>query len=112
MRLLDLIEQHHTIRIALPPLRKLTALFIPDISRRRTDQLADRMLLHELRHIETDERLLRAEQKLRQSARHLRLTHAGRPKEQEAPDRPRRIFETRTRPPNRPRQRRDRLVLR
>src|SRR5271155_455829 len=97
MRLLDLVQQDHRIRRPLDPLRQLTALLVADISRRRTDQLRDRMLLHELRHIEANQRLLRAEEELRQRARHLRLAYTSRPEEQERSDRPVRRFESRAR---------------
>ncbi len=40
MSLLDLVQQHHAVRIALDAFRQLSALFVAHVSRRRTDQLA------------------------------------------------------------------------
>src|SRR3984957_13779829 len=108
MRLLDLIEQNNAVRIALHALRQLAALFVAYISRRRANQLAHGVLLHELRHIEPDQRFFTPEQELSQRPGHLGLTDARWPKEQEAADWPRRIFETRTRPSNPPRKGKDR----
>src|ERR1700721_1292889 len=54
MRLLDFIQQHHRIGSTLYPFGELAALFVSHVSRRRTDQLRNRMFLHELRHIETN----------------------------------------------------------
>src|SRR5262249_36794926 len=42
------------------------------------------MLLHELRHVEAHQRLFRAEQKFRQTARYYRLAHARGTQEEEA----------------------------
>src|ERR1700722_11445786 len=70
------------------------------------------MLLHELRHIEADQRLLRSEEELRQSTSHLRLANTRRSEEEERPDRTMRRFQASTRAPNRAGKRRDGLVLR
>src|SRR3954465_11584636 len=88
MRLFDFIQQDDRIRSSLDTLRELTALFVAHISRRRSNQLRDRMLLHELRHIEADERLLTAEEELGQSSRHLGLSNTRWAKEQERAGRP------------------------
>ena len=55
VRLLDLIQQHHRIRRPLHSFGELAALFVAHVSRRRADQLAHRVLLHEFRHIEADQ---------------------------------------------------------
>src|SRR5580704_9674080 len=105
MRLFDLVEQHDRVRRTLHPLGELAALLVAHVARRRTDQLRHRVLLHELRHIEADERLLTAEQELRQRARDLSLANARRSEEQERSNRAVRILETGTRATDRPRQR-------
>src|SRR5438132_13422583 len=69
MRLLDFGEQHYRVRCALHALVKLTALFVAYVSRRRTDQLANRLLLHELGHIEADRSLLNGKHELREQSR-------------------------------------------
>ena len=87
VRLLDLVEQDDRVRVALDLLGELTALFVPDVAGRRADQLRDRVLLHVLGHVEADERVVAAEEEVRQRARQLRLADAGRPEEDEAADR-------------------------
>src|SRR6202044_2993673 len=86
VRLLDFIQQHHRVRRALHPFCELTTFLVTHIARRRTDELGDRVLLHELRHIEADQSLLAAEEELGQSARHLRLAHTSRSQEKERAD--------------------------
>ena len=54
MRLLDFVEQDYGIRRALHPFGELATFFVAHVSRRRANQLRDRMLLHELGHIEAD----------------------------------------------------------
>ena len=58
VRLLDFVEQDNRVWRTLDALGQLAALLIAHVSRRRTDELGDRVLLHELRHIEADERLV------------------------------------------------------
>ena len=112
MRLLDFVEQDDRIRRTLDALGELAAFLVADVSRRRADQLRDRMLLHELRHIEADERLLAAEEELGQRARHLRFADAGRAEEEEAADGAMRRLEAGARTANGAGQRGDRLLLR
>ena len=109
VRLLDLVEQHDRVRIPLHLLGELTALFVADVSGRRANQLADRVLLHVLGHVEADQRVVAAEQEIGQRAGKLRLADAGRTEEHEAADRPRRVLqirrasaESRARPPKSP----------
>ena len=96
MCLLDLIKQNHRIRIPADFLAELTALLITDISWRGTDHLGDAVLLHVLRHINTDQRILCAEHCLRECLTKLRLADTGRTKEEERTDRSLRIFESNT----------------
>ena len=112
MRLLDFVEQDDRVGRALHALGQLAALFVADVSRRRTDQLRDRVLLHELRHIEADQRLLAAEHELRQGARDFGLADAGRAEEEERADRAVRTLQAGTRAANGAGQRRDGAVLR
>ena len=86
MRLFDFVEQDDRVGRTLDALGELTALLVAHVARRRTDELRDRVLLHELRHIEADQRLLAAEEEAGEGARHLRLADAGRSEEEERSD--------------------------
>src|SRR5713101_5588538 len=88
MGLLDFIEQDDRIGRALHAFRQLAALFIAHISGRRADQLRDRVLFHELGHIEADQRLFAAEHELCQSARDFGFADACGAEEQERADGP------------------------
>ena len=112
VRLLDFVQQDHRVRIALHLLGELTALFVPDVSRRRSNQLGDRVLLHVLGHVEADQRVVAAEQEVRQGARQFGLADTGRAEKHEAPNGPVRVLEPCARAPDRARQRRDGLLLR
>src|SRR5688572_6950450 len=111
MRLLDLIEQHDGVRLPLYALGELTALLIADVSWRRSDELRNRVLLHELGHIEADKRLFASEEELRQSTSHFGLADPRGPKEQERTRRPLRRFKSGTRTPDGAGQRVDCFVL-
>ena len=104
MRLLDLVEQHDRVGIPLHLLGELPALFVPDVSRRRANQLRDRVLLHVLGHVEADQRVVAAEQEVGERARQLGLADAGRAEEHEAPHRPVRILQPGAGPPDGARQ--------
>ena len=84
MRLFDLIEEDDGVRPAADLLRELTGLVIADIARGRADHARNRELLHELRHIEPDERLGRVEELIGEALDELRLADAGAADEQEA----------------------------
>src|SRR3546814_4815411 len=56
MRLFDLVEQQHAVRILVDRIGQKDALVEPDIARRRADQAADRVALHLLRHVEAVQR--------------------------------------------------------
>ena len=83
MRLLDFVEQDDRIRRALHAFGQLAALFVADVAGRRADQLRDRVLFHELGHIEADQRFFAAEQELGQRAGDFGLADAGGTQEQE-----------------------------
>ena len=111
MGLLDLVEQHHRVGPAAHRLGQLAALVVAHVAGRRTHQTADRVLLHELRHVHLDERRLVAEEELGQGAGQLGLAHARRAQEDERAGRTVRVFETGTRTADGPRHGLDRLVL-
>jgi Protein of unknown function (DUF3170). len=56
MRLLDLVEQQHAMRMLVDAIGQRAALVEADVARRRTDQPADGMPLHVLRHVEAQDR--------------------------------------------------------
>src|ERR1700680_939910 len=112
MRLLDFIEQDDRVGAPLHPLGELPALFVTDVSRRRADQLRDRVLLHELGHVEADQSLFGAEHELRQSARDFGFADARGAQEQEGSDGAVRILQTGARTADGAGQGADRLVLR
>src|SRR5215475_5636822 len=111
VRLLDFVEQDHAVRSALYTFGKLTTLFVADISRRRANQLRDRVLLHKLGHIEADKSFFGAEHKLRQRAGDFGFADAGRSKEQEGADGTVRVLQASTRTPDGASQGADRFIL-
>ena len=54
VRLLDLVEQQHAMRMLVDAVREQAALIEADIAGRRTDEAADRVALHVLRHVEAE----------------------------------------------------------
>src|SRR6185295_10510714 len=83
MRFFDFIQQDDGIRIAFHTLRQLPTFLVPDVSRRRTNQLRYGVLFHELRHIEAEQCLLAAEQELSERTSHFRLAYTRRAQEEE-----------------------------
>ena len=83
VRLLNLIEQQHLIRLATHSLRQLAALIVSDVTRRCANQTADGMLLLILTHIDTRHHLFVVEQVLGQCLCQLRLTHTRSAEEDE-----------------------------
>ena len=55
MRLLDLVEQQHAVRMLGDRLGEQAALVEADVARRRADQARHRVPLHVLGHVEADE---------------------------------------------------------
>src|SRR5580693_2656738 len=78
---------------------------------RRAEQPGHRVLLHVLGHVELDQRVLVAEQELRQRLGQLRLADAGRAREDERATGPLRVLQAGPGPPDGLRQRPDRVVL-
>ena len=101
MRLLDLVEEDDAVRVPADPLGQLAAVLVPDVARRRTDQLRDRVLLHVFGHVEAHEGLLALEQELGQPPGDLGLSDARRPEEDERAHRPVGVVDTQAGPPDR-----------
>src|SRR5947209_12213044 len=95
VRLLDLVEKDHRVGAPAHRLRELATLVVADIARRRADQARGRVPLHELRHVELDERVLRVEEVLRERAGELGFPDPRRAEEDERTDRPPRVLEPR-----------------
>ena len=55
MRLLDLVEQQHAMRVLVDAVGQKPALVEADIAGRRADQAADRVALHVFRHVEAQQ---------------------------------------------------------
>ena len=83
MRLLDLIEQQHSIGSAAYDLGQITALLVTDITGRRANQSSNRMLLHELGHIDSNHGLFGIEQEFGQRFAQFGLADTGRAEKQE-----------------------------
>jgi hypothetical protein len=74
--LLDLVEEQHRVGLAAHSFGELAALVVADVSGRRADQTRNGVLLHVLRHVDADHRLLVAEQELGEGAGELGLADA------------------------------------
>src|SRR4030095_13029893 len=86
MRLLYLVKQHDRERTTADSFRELATFFIAHISRRRTDQARDGMLLAILRHINPDHRVLIIEQEFRERTGEFRFANSSRAKKDERTD--------------------------
>ena len=64
MRLFHLIKQYNGVGTAANRFGQLTALLVANISGRRADQAADRVLLHVLTHIDPDNVVLIVKERL------------------------------------------------
>ena len=108
MRLLDLVEQQHAVRMLVDAVGQKPALVEADIAGRRADQPRDGVALHVFRHVEADQ--LDAERG-GELLGHLGLADAGRPGEQVAADRLLRLAQAGAGELDRGDERLDRLVL-
>ena len=81
MSLLNLVQQHHAIRLTAYSVRQLTALLIAYIAGRRTNQPRCRVLFHILGHIKAQHSAFIAKKLRRQRLRQLRLANARRAEE-------------------------------
>ena len=84
MRLLDLVEQEHAMRVLVDAVGEQPALIEADIAGRRADQPRNGVALHIFAHVEAEQ--LDAEEQ-RELARDLGLADAGRAREHVAADR-------------------------
>ncbi len=109
VRLLDLVEQEHAVRLAPHGLGELAALVVADVAGRRADEARHRVLLHVLGHVDADHRVLVAEQELGERAGQLGLADARRAEEDERAGRPLRVLQAGARAPDRLRDDLDRL---
>src|SRR5207302_10070394 len=89
----------------------LAAFVVPDVARGRADEPRHGVLLHVLRHVDLDERVLVAEEELGERAGKLRLTDARGAEEDERAGRPLRVLDAGTGAADRLRDRDDRLLL-
>ena len=81
--LFHLVEQHHLIGAAAHGFGQHPALIIADIAGGRADQSADRMFLHEFRHVDADHRVVIIKQILGHRLGQFGLAHTGGAKEEE-----------------------------
>ncbi len=88
MGFFDLVKQDYAVRLPSYGFGQLAALVVAHVSRRRSYQSGDGVLLHVLGHIDTDHVLLVVEQRFGQSLGQLGLADAGRSEEDEGTDRP------------------------
>ncbi|CAB4920216.1 unannotated protein [freshwater metagenome] len=95
MGLLDLVEEHHGVRLATHRLSELTPLVIPDIPGGRTDEPTHRVPLLVLAHIQAHHVVFAVEEGTGQRLCELGLPHTCRSQEDERTDRPARITDTR-----------------
>ena len=83
MRFFHFVEQDHAVGLAPDRLGEIAAFFVADVTRRRPDESRDGMLLHELRHVDTNEVRFRIEQEFGERLAQLGLPHSGGAEEQE-----------------------------
>ena len=108
MRLLDLVEQQHAMRVLVHAVGQKAALIEPDIARRRADQSRNRVFLHVFRHVEAQQ--LHPE-RVGKLLGHLGLADAGGSREEVVADRLLRLPQAGTRQLDGGRKRLDRVVL-
>ena len=99
MGLLDLIEQDNGIRTFAQRSGELPLLLIADVAWRRSDQARHIVSLHELRHVQLDQRTLAAKHEFGQSLSTESLAHARWPQEDKGSDGTPGVFETCPCPP-------------
>ncbi len=84
MRLFDLVEQQHAMRLLVDRIGQQPTLIVANIARRSADQATDRMAFHIFGHVETLQRDAKYRGKL---PRYLSLADTGRAGEQVVADR-------------------------
>ena len=91
--LLDLVEEDDAVRAAADALGELAAFVVADVAGGRSDEAGDVELLHVLRHVDLDQRLVVGEVLRGDRLGEQRLAHAGGPEEEEGADRAARVLE-------------------
>ena len=109
--LLDLVEEDDGVRLAAHGLGELAALVVADVAGGRADEPGHGVLLHVLRHVDLDHRVLVAEEELGERARQLGLPDARGAEEDERAGRALRVLDARARAADRLGHGDDRLVL-
>src|SRR5690606_2971309 len=97
VRLLDLVEQDDEERLAAHLLGELAALVVADVAGRGTEEPRRGEAVVELAHVDLDERVVLAEQEVRQRLGELGLTDTRRSGEDERARRALRILQAGTR---------------
>src|SRR5262249_33928098 len=100
MCLLNLVEEHHAVGASLDGLGELPRLIVADVAWRRTDQSCGVVMLHELGHINLNERILAAKERRGQGPCQLRFTNTSRPDEDKGTDGSARVPELGARAPH------------
>ena len=83
MRLLDLVEENHAVRLATHRFCELAALVVADVTGRRADEPRDGVFLHVFAHVEPDHVLFAVEHRLSQRAGEFGFADAGRAEKNE-----------------------------
>ena len=104
-------NEHHRVRAPPDLLGQEPAFFVADVAGRRAEQPGHGELLHVLRHVHADQRVLVAEQVLGQRTGQLGLAHAGRAEEHERAHRALGVLEAGARPADGAGDRLDGVVL-
>ena len=94
MRLLDLVKQHDRVWASSNGFSELATIIKADVAWRCTNEATRVVALHELAHVDLDQRIFGAEHEFGERLRELSLTDAGWPKEEEAADRALRILQS------------------
>jgi hypothetical protein len=93
MRLFDFVEEHHAIRSAADGFGELTAFLVADISGRRAEETADRVLFAILRHVNAHERFFIIEHEPGESFCQFGLANTRRTDEDEGTNRAGGVFQ-------------------
>eukprot|EP00976_Prorocentrum_cordatum_P070015 1179774-Prorocentrum_minimum.AAC.2 len=111
VRLLDLVQEHHTEGLAAHRLRERAARAEAHVAGGGADELGHRVALHVLGHVQAHDALLAAKVLLGQRLGELRLAHAGGPREEHGGDGAGGVLEPDARAAERARHRCHRVVL-
>ena len=94
MCLFNFIQENNGVRLVAHLLRQLPTLFVTDITRGSSDQTARAKLLHVLRHVDPNHRVIATKHCVSQSLCQFRFPDTGWSQEEETPNRPVRRFQT------------------